>query len=69
MFFKLTKKMIEFSILNIPTVLNQPIKLTDILYNCPVCDYEIEIDMIVNDNSSIKCDNCDHIIKLKIKKI
>ncbi|OXA78012.1 hypothetical protein SAMN05444397_110167 [Flavobacterium aquidurense] len=61
--------MIKYSILEIPTVLNPPIKLLDIIYNCPVCDYEIEIDMDVDDNSSIKCDCCDHIIKFRIKKI
>lgn len=43
----LKKHMIDYSILNIPTVLNPPIILKDIIYNCPVCDYEIDIDMIV----------------------
>lgn len=61
--------MIEYSILQIPTVLNPPILLRDIIYNCPVCDYEIEIDMLVDDGSFIKCDVCDHITKFKIKKI
>lgn len=59
----------EYSILEIPTILTFPIKLTDIIYNCPVCDYEIDINMIVDDNSFIKCDNCDHSIKFKINKI
>jgi DNA-directed RNA polymerase subunit RPC12/RpoP len=61
--------MIDYSILNIPTVLNPPIILKDIIYNCPVCDYEIDIDMIVDNNSFIRCENCDHKIKLKIIKI
>lgn len=61
--------MAEYSTLNIPTVLNPPIKLIDIIYNCPVCDYEIIIDTIVDDNSCIECDNCNHKIKLKIKRI
>ncbi|PWK02798.1 hypothetical protein BC749_101873 [Flavobacterium araucananum] len=39
--------MVEYSTLYIPTVLNLPIKLIDIIYNCPVCDYEIEIDILV----------------------
>lgn len=56
--------MIDYSILNIPTVLNPPFILKDIIYNCPVCDYEI--DMILNNNSFIRCENCDHKIKLKI---
>lgn len=63
------KKMIEYSTLEIPTVLNPPIKLIDVIYNCPVCDYEIEINMFVDDTNFLKCDVCDHIIKLKIKKI
>ena len=57
--------MIEHSILEIPTVLNRPIKFIDVIYNCPICDYEIDIDMFVDDNSFLKCDGCDHIIKLK----
>lgn len=61
--------MIEFSILEIPTVLHPPIKIIDVIYNCPICDYEIEIDMFVDDTTSIKCDGCDHTIKFKIKKI
>lgn len=61
--------MIEHSILHIPTSLNPPIKLNDIIYNCPVCDNEIEINMLADNESSIKCDLCDHIIKFEIKKI
>ncbi|MDW8849836.1 hypothetical protein SD960_07005 [Flavobacterium sp. MMLR14_040] len=61
--------MTEYSILEIPTVLHPPIKITDVIYNCPVCDYEIEIDMFVDDNSFVKCESCDHITKLKIKRI
>lgn len=61
--------MIEYSILEIPTVLNSLIKVIDVIYNCPVCDYEIEIDMFVDDNSFVKCDICDHITKFKIKRM
>jgi transcription elongation factor Elf1 len=61
--------MIDYSILEIPTVLNPPIKLIAIIYNCPVCDYEIEIDMFVDDDSFVKCDVCEHITKFRIKKI
>ena len=57
------------SILDISTILNPPFKLTDIIYNCPVCDYEIEIDMIISKNSSLKCHNCNHKIFLKICKV
>lgn len=59
----------EYSILEIPTVLTPPFELSHIDYNCPVCDFEIEINMIVEDNSSIICDNCHHKIRLEIKKI
>ena len=61
--------MTDSTILYIPTVQNLPIILRDIVYNCPVCDYEIEIDLIVDENSSLICEVCDHIIKLEIKKI
>lgn len=63
------ENMLEYSILEIPTVLNSLIKVIDVIYNCPVCDYEIEIDMFVDDNSFVKCDICDHITKFKIKRI
>lgn len=59
----------DYSILPIPSVLDLPFKLKDILYNCPVCNFEIEIDLILNENSFIECDNCEHRIKLRLKKI
>lgn len=59
----------DFSILDIPTILTPPIELKDITYNCPCCDYEIDLNIIVDDNSFITCDNCDHTIKFKIKKV
>lgn len=61
--------MIDYSILNIPTVLKTAFSLADMIYNCPVCHYEIEIDIIVDDNSLISCENCDEIIKLNIVNI
>jgi hypothetical protein len=61
--------MIEYSILPVPTSLISPINLTDILYNCPICDNEIEIDMLVDNESSIKCNLCEHIIKFEIKQV
>jgi len=61
--------MTEYSNLEIPTSLKPPIKLSDIFYNCPVCDYEIEIDMFVDDDSFVPCGMCNHIIELQIKKI
>lgn len=61
--------MTDYSTLYIPSVLNPPIKLMDVTYNCTVCDYEIEIDLLIDDNSFITCEVCDHITKLKIKRI
>lgn len=61
--------MIENSILDIPTIKTVPFELKDITYNCPCCDYEIVIDIIVESNTSIKCDNCNHNILLKVIKI
>ena len=61
--------MIEYSILEIPTIHNPPIKVIDVIYNCPVCDYEIEVNMFVDDDSFVKCDVCDHITKFKITRI
>lgn len=61
--------MIDYSILDIPTVQTVPFELKDITYNCPCCDYEIEIDLIVDSSTSIKCDNCEHKILLKVIKI
>lgn len=57
------------SILDIPTVYNLPFRLKDIIYNCPICDYEIDIDIIVNEGCSIKCINCNHKILLKTRNI
>ncbi len=60
----------DYSILLIPTVLKTPFELKDIIYNCPVCDYEIDLNMVITGNKDIlTCENCDHIIKLKIKNI
>jgi hypothetical protein len=61
--------MIEYSVLDIPSVIDIPFRLKDIIYNCPICDYDIEIDIIIDDNSFLKCENCDLEIKLKAKKI
>ena len=39
----------DYSILDFVTVLEPPIKFTEIIYNCPVCDFEIEINEIIDD--------------------
>ncbi len=61
--------MLNYSILDIPTVLHPPFKLKDVIYNCPICDNEIFMDIVVFDNTSVKCENCNHKIILKIKSI
>lgn len=61
--------MVESTVLEVHTVLNPPINLKEISCNCPRCDYEINIEAMVDDNSSFKCENCDHKILMKIKKI
>lgn len=61
----------DFSILEVPTVLNPPIILNFIDYiNCSVCDFEIDVkDKEVDDKSIVFCENCKHAIKLKIVQI
>lgn len=61
--------MIENPVLYIPTVLSIPFELEDIIYPCPVCDYEINIDLIVTENSYLECAVCDQKIKIEVKKI
>lgn len=61
----------DYSILEIKTILNPPIKLNFTDYvNCPVCDIEIDIkDMEVDNDISVNCDNCNHSIKFKIVNV
>lgn len=57
------------STLEIPSVNTAPLKLKDIIYNCPRCDYEILIDGLFDNKSFIECENCEHKISIKIKKL
>ncbi len=58
------------SILYVPTVIT-PVKLNDISYPCPVCDWEIAINTLVDEKKihSVTCENCEHMVILKIKKL
>ena len=66
---KIIRIMNDYLSLDIPTVLKPPFKLTDIIYNCPVCDYEIYIDMIITENSFVICENCNQKIRFNINKV
>ena len=61
----------DYSILEIKTILNPPIILNFTDYvNCPVCDIEIDVkDKEVDNNSTVDCYNCNHLIKFKIVKV
>ena len=64
--------MSEYSILRIPTIWDFPLDFTgmrSITYNCPRCDLEIEIDGIVEKDSYISCENCDHEIRFEVVKV
>ena len=59
------------SIIEVKTILSTPINLDFVDYiNCYVCDYEIDLkNLLVDNNSYVECDNCNHIHKFKIVKI
>jgi DNA-directed RNA polymerase subunit RPC12/RpoP len=58
----------SYSILEIKTVLTPPIKLNfldDV--NCPICDIEIDVKgKIINNQSFVRCKDCNHKISFKI---
>lgn len=61
----------DFSIVEIKTVLEPPITMNfcDYVY-CPVCDYEIDVfNTIVDSNTTVNCDACEHTIKFECVKI
>ena len=63
--------MVDFSILEVATISNAPVKLNFVDYiNCPVCDFEIDVkDEEVDNDSTICCENCEHTIKFDIVKV
>lgn len=63
--------MVNFSILEIKSVFDPPYHLDFCeVVNCPICDNKIEVfNMIVDSNSSVNCENCEHTIKFECIKI
>jgi hypothetical protein len=61
----------DFSIIKINSVIDPPFSLNFCDFvNCPVCDYEIDLlNVIVDSNTTVNCDACDHIIKFECVKI
>lgn len=63
--------MITYSTIEFKTVLDPPIKINICDYiNCPICEIEIDVRGKIIDNNSFEiCEDCNHIIKIKIVKI
>lgn len=61
----------DYSIQEVASINSFPVVLDFIDYiRCPVCDYEASVvDMVVDNHSSDCCENCEHVIKFKIKKV
>lgn len=61
----------SYSFLEVKTIKSPPIKLDFVDYvNCPICDIEIDVkNKIINQKSSVYCEDCKHIIVFKIIKI
>jgi transcription elongation factor Elf1 len=61
----------DYSILDIPSVYTPPYILDFTEYvKCPVCDMEINVfNKIVDINSFVDCENCEHKIKFNLVKV
>lgn len=61
----------EEYICEIKTIYTPPYKLDFVDYiNCPICDFEIDVyNKVVDLNSTVWCDICEHKIQLILKKI
>lgn len=60
------------SVLEIPTVLEQPIdlKFADHYIYCPICSIEIDLEnRLIRDGDSAYCEDCEHKILLRVVKI
>ncbi len=62
-------KEVDFTTLNVASVSEESVVLKDIAYNCPVCDYGIELNLILTTPEFVVCENCNHKIKLIIKLV
>lgn len=47
-----------------------PIEFKD-MYPCPVCDIDLDVNMILDGKSihSVTCEDCDHVVIFRIKKL
>ncbi|WP_143394577.1 hypothetical protein [Flavobacterium branchiophilum] len=61
----------DFSIIKVNSVIDPPFSLNFCDFvNCPVCDYEIDVfDIILDSNTTVNCDACEHTIKFECVKI
>lgn len=61
----------DFSIIKVNSVIDPPFSLNFCDFvNCPVCDYEIDVfNIILDSNTTVNCDACDHTIKFECVKI
>lgn len=61
----------DYSTLEILSVYTQPYKLDFVEYiNCPICEMEIDVfNTIVDENSFVYCEDCEHTIRFKLVKI
>ena len=61
----------DYSTLEIFSVYTQPYKLDFVEHiNCPICEMEIDVfNTIVDENSFVLCQNCEHTIRFKLVKI
>ena len=61
----------DYSILEILSVYTPPYILDFVEYvNCPICEMEIDVfNTIVDENSFVYCEDCEHTIQFKLVKI
>lgn len=61
----------DYTFLEFKTVLTPPLANNFIDYiNCPRCEIEIDVNVEeINNNTSVYCEGCDHLIKFKIVRI
>lgn len=61
----------EISLIEIATVFDPPILLNFVdEISCPRCDMDVDVkDLIIDEDSFVICENCEHKIKFKLIKI
>lgn len=60
----------SYSTAEILSVYTPPYKLNFIEYvNCPICEIEIDVfNKIVDENSFVRCEDCEHTIQFRLVK-